>query len=161
DKQVLRDERVVIEGGRVSAAVDAGVKLGDLVFHAQIIKHVYGVNDRLSRREINIVVHLMTDAVNRNAPALQSADEVEEELALGRIGGVEIIDEQLGVRVDIMRDLERSVDKLGPDDVEPWAAAESVGLARINYFVDNVPGVDVVLVVGHDCADVVLHAFQE
>ena len=123
-----RDVGVAGERDRVRAgeAVDAVVQLGGRLLHPGRREHVDRIDDRLHRRVLDVVVHLVAEAVERDAAALEIAHDGEQRIAVGRVRRVEVVDVELRRRAGRARGLQRDLDVVRPDDVEPGAAAVAV-----------------------------------
>src|SRR6266704_7132692 len=76
--------------GRVSAfqiTVNADVKFGNLIVYPERGKHVDGFNNLRGGGRINLAVHLVTHAINRNSPLEQITHQLVKKLALRALGG--------------------------------------------------------------------------
>ena len=122
-------------------------------------------------------MELVAETVDRDVTLEQAADDIEHRLALGRLLGVVVVEEERhrAVRVTavegLARVLEGQVEVLLAEDVVPPAAPEPVGLALADRLVDDVERDDGVArraelavgvaVVVRDRLDVRLHACSE
>ena len=108
---------------------------------------------------------LHADTVDRNAGSLHPLDELEDALALARLGIIVVVVEQQGVRVSLVGILECLVDELLTGDLEHRRLAHR-GLAVtdravLDRFIHDIPCIDDVLVAVDDSLDVVLHVGVE
>ncbi|CAG7652321.1 hypothetical protein SBRY_50846 [Actinacidiphila bryophytorum] len=109
-------------------------------------------------RGLGVEVPLEAHAVDRDAAGLEVLDHVVDGGAL-RVDavGVVVVVAELGVRVGGPRGAEGLLDVAVADLVLEGRAAAGAGTAVLEGLVDDVPRVDLALVVGHDLGDVVVH----
>ncbi len=134
---------------------DTDVELGDRDFEAEIgdaaaiVLHVHD-EARLLK------VPLPADAMDGDALLLEALHQLEDGVAFAADAfGAVVVVVELGVRVGLMRELERERDVVGADGGEPGRLAKLAGRV-IDGFVDDVPGDDAPLVAAHDRRDVLL-----
>src|SRR4030095_4097512 len=128
DKSFNWNVCVINDWTRKRVAVDTDIQLGNLVINSQVREHVYGIYNCLARREVDVVVHLMTDAIDWHPATLQVRDQIEKKLTLRRIGGVEVVEVEPDGRLYLVSDSEGAFDVVGSSDIEPRTASEPVGL---------------------------------
>jgi len=104
---------------------------------------------------------LGTDTIDGDTGGDPLLDVGDEASGLGVSGRVQVVvvDVQLGVGVGGTGGLEGNADVVFTDDLHEDVVAESTVLVK--GLVNNVPGVDLALEVGHDLSDVVLHDVGE
>src|SRR5205823_14727485 len=121
-------------------------------------------------REVDGVVELMTDAINRNASANRALYPVVDECALRRDRCIEVVVAELNLVADsqcsqrlvgveegiihILR-ISRIVVRIYRNRV-PLAATEAIRLTLVDGFIHDIPNVDLVPVVIDQSSDVVL-----
>src|SRR5262249_45420760 len=136
DESVNRNIGVIDDWSRQGVTVDTDIQLGNLVINSEIRKHIDGVQDRLAGREVDVVVHLMADAIDRDTSVLQVGYQVKKKLPLRRIGGVEVVEVKLRCRLHVVSYTEGALNVISAGDVEPRTAAKTVGLRRVDDLID-------------------------
>jgi hypothetical protein len=102
-------------------------------------------------------VGLRADTVDGDTGGPPRLDVLDHGLGLGVVGRVEVVvvDVQLGSGVSLAGGLEGDLDEVLAEDVVEDGGAEAAVL--LEHLVDDVPGVDLALVLGQELGDVVLH----
>jgi len=102
-------------------------------------------------------VSLATDAINGNTGRYPGLDFVDHALSLGVAGLVQIVvvDVQLRIRIRSPRSREGNLDEILAEHIVEDRAPERAIL--IKDLVDDVPSIDLALILAHDLVDVVLH----
>src|SRR5262249_17624081 len=100
-------------------------------------------------------VHLVAHAIQRHTAFAQVANQLVEERPLGNVSGVVVVDEQLRLGGNFMGYAKSAIDVVGSGNHEPGATAEAVRPLGIDYFVDHIPGIDIVLVMRDHAANMV------
>ena len=96
------------------------------------------------RRVVDPPVRLLADAVDAQALRLQPLDEADRRVALGRLPEVVVVVVELGLRVGLARELERLLDVVLADRLEPGRLAQRPVL--VERLVHDVPAADPALV---------------
>ena len=110
-------------------------------------------------RRIEPPVRLVADAVDAQLPRLKIANELDHAGALGRLLEIEVVVVQLGVRIGLVRELERLGHVVVADADLPRRFPQRPVL--VDRFVDDVPAVDLAFVAPDDRPDVIAHAREQ